>query len=262
MNPMKLMRRFLIVGSVGAAALASVACSADPERDASSDPKLAAISAYDEPATPTIAPGSLRAFDVFPDGRFEEAEAWPSYQTKNWDWGEEGVNSPSNSGSAVEVEDILSPGQVMTGIGARASTNAITRMRLRARSILSNWSWDPVGATWQDWVRLPEDDGGNAAELEIALQHPFVAVGIGLGVSGHNIAAIRLRKREYSPSQHQLVGAESEDAVGVGPGELYWDTGFITQSAALKAKMVIVGVGLRELNDNLSTLRVWTAYLD
>lgn len=262
MNPARQTRRFLIIGSVAVTALASAACSSSSESDAPSDPTLSAISAYADPPTPTIAPDSLRAFDVFPDGSHEEVAAWPTYETKNWDWGEEGVNSPSNSGSAVEVEDILSPGQVMTGIGARASTNAITRMRLRARSILPDWSWDPVGATWQDWVRLPEDDGGNAAELEIALQHPFVAVGIGIGVSGHNIAAIRLRKREYSPSQRQLVGAESEDAVGTGPGELYWDTGFITQSAALKAKMVIVGVGLREANDNVTTLRVWTAYLD
>jgi hypothetical protein len=252
----------LALGVMGLAGGASMACSGSETGEAPSDPRAAAIAAYDAPESLAILPGSLRAFDVAPDGSFAEAEAWPSYQTKNWDWGDEGVHQPSNSGSAVEVEDLLSPGQVLTGIGARASENAVTRMRLRARSILSNWSWDPVGSTWQDWVRLPSDDGGNQAEMEIALQSPFVAVGVGMGISGHNIAAIRLRKREYSPSQHKLIGAESEDAVGTGAGELYWDTGFITQSADLKAKMVVVGVGLRELNDNLTTLRVWTAYLD
>lgn len=134
-------------------------------------------------------------------------------------------------------------------------------MRLRAISIRDDWSWDPVGATWQDWVRLPSDDGSNQPELEMAIEKPFIAVGLGMGITNHNLAVIRIRKREYSPSQHKLIGTEYEDAVGAGLGELYWDTGFITQTASQKAKMVIVGVGVREFNDNLTTLRIWTAYL-
>jgi hypothetical protein len=249
-------------------AAAVVACGGEGEGAGESSPVKTTEAAYAKPQTPTIKPGSLRAFDVATSGEVAEvsladaAPVAPANQASNWDWGDEGVHAPSNSGSAVEVEDLMSPGYVMMGIGARVGGHAVTRMRLRQIGIRNDWSWDPVGSVWRNWARHPEDDGANQAELELAIQKPYVAVGLGFGITDQNVKAIRIRKREYSPSQHKLIGQELEDAVGTGPGELYWDTSYITQPASQKEKMVIVGVGLRESGDDLTTLRVWAAYLD
>jgi hypothetical protein len=242
----------------------AVACGNEAQTSGDLSPR----DAYASPESPVIKPGSLRAFDVTKDGALTEvdlsqlAPIAPPRQANNWDWGDEGVYSPSNSGSATEVEAVLSPGYVMTGIGARVGGGAVTRLRLRQIGIRENGTWDAVGAIWRDWVRHPSDDGGNLPELELAVPKPFVAVGIGFGITNQNVAAISIKKREYSPAQRKLIGSETMDSQGVGRGELYWDTSFVTQTPADKEKMVVVGVGLRENNDNLSTLRVWSAYLD
>jgi hypothetical protein len=240
-----------------------IACS---EASDSSDGELGE-GAYASPATPTIAPGTLRGFDISPTGEVSEvpvnaAAAAPPANTANWDWGDEGAHTPSGSGWFIEVEDLLSPGYVMMGVGARVALGAVTRMRLRQIRILDDWSWDPAGPALRNWVRHSADDGGNLAELEIAIQEPYVAVGIGFGITDQNVSSITMRKRQYSPTQHQLVGEELVDSVGTGASELYWDTSFITQPVSQKEKMVLVGLGLREIGDNLTTLRVWAAYLD
>lgn len=243
-------------------AMVCLACSVSPE-----DPQApeTQASAYDEPWNPVIKAGSLVAYDVNTAGEMRRVptEELPltSRSTQNWDWGDEAPYYPS-SGTGIEVEDILSPGYVMMGIGARADAGAVTRLRLRQIAIRNDWTWDPAGAAWAAWARHPSDDGQNTAELELAISKPYVAVGLGMGLTNQNIKTIRIAKREYSPSQHKLIGGEYEDQIGPGAGELYWNTSYITHPAGMKEKMVIVGVGLRENNDNIETLRVWAAYLD
>lgn len=221
---------------------------------------------YAAPETPVIKPGSLVAYDVDTRGNVRKVSdnelALPEKSAQNWDWGDEGVHSPSGSGTGVEVEDVLSPGYVLMGLGTRVDGGAVTRLRLRQIGIRNDWSWDPVGAVWADWVRHPTDDGQNTAELELAISKPYIAIGLGMGISDQNTRMLTIKKREYSPSQRKLIGSEITDQVGSGGAELFWDTSFITHPPGMKEKMVVVGVGLRENADNVATLRVWSAYLD
>ncbi len=247
-----------LTGAVGA--MVNVACSAASEAPSQSNEPAAE---YKVPNTPVIRPNSLVGFEVSSNGQVKPIpeSQFPGKRTENWDWGDEAAHYAS-SGTGIEVEDILSPGYVLTGIGGRVAGGAVTRIRLKQIGIRNDWSWDPVGAHWVAWVRHSTDDGQNTAELSLEVAKPYVVVGIGMGISDQNLKTIRLTKREYSPSQRKLIGAEFEDQIGPGAGELYWNTSYITHPAGMKEKMVVVGVGLRENNDNLATLKVYAAYLD
>lgn len=254
-------RRTAMAVLVAAYASTVCGCAHDPPEDFGDDGDY---EAYSDPGSSIVRADSLTAFEVSPDGSFREVELFEQagLTPKNWDWGDEGTHYPSNSGSFLEVEKVLQPGFVLTGIGARVGNDAVTRMRLRQIGIQPNWTWDLAGSIWTDWVRHPADDGKSFAELEISVAKPFVITGLGMRISSGNVSHIRVQKREYSPASHKLVNPPLLDTVGSGAAELYWDTSFITHPYGMLDKMVIVGVGLRENSDNLTTLKIYAAYLD
>jgi hypothetical protein len=254
--------RLVVSGVVVLLAAGAYGCSGAGDEGSTSSHPSAPGGSYALPETPVIKPGSLMAFDVNPDGSFQQVSA-SELEAKNWDWGDQAAHYPSGSGTTVELEKLLNPGKVLMGFGARVSEGAVTRMRVRSIGILEDWTWDAVGAQWTDIVRCCGDDGQPGMELEIEVNRPFVVTGIGAGITNQNMQWIAVQKREYSPNSRKLVGPKYVDQRGCcWPGERYWETSYVTQTIAQEEKMVVVGLGLREHNDNIGTLRVYAAYLD
>jgi hypothetical protein len=232
---------------------ATAGCSAEPEgTGTTSDPDNSVFEA-----------NSLRAFEInMKDGVVTERfidHSDSAMTLKNWTGNAD--ENPHTSGSgAIEVRVFADQGHVVQGLGGRAIPTGITRLRVKQVRVASNGSLG-VGF-WGPYARHPNDTGGDGDETTHFVTNPELVTGVGLSISNGNLRNVALAHRTYNEATGCLDPVERIDGSRAATWERFWGTQLLQNTLEdVKLRTVVVGVGARELSDNVESITVYTKTL-
>lgn len=248
---------FLLV----AAALVSLAasgCAQEPDWPEQDESEVPVLHSEDSPAT-FAATSELDldsqepdAFNYTPAPLADSQSVEPRSASTNF------VDRWSGPQNQVEAKLFIGRHRAVVGVGARAKPGKVTTLRVQTRELKANGT---LGS-----LREYRSGSNPNHNLEVWCQAPIGHLLTGLGSRIHNgdVTTMRIYYRRYNPNQRKLVGPVYSKGCGSSPNHalerriVSWEE-FTLPTREDRA--VITGLSMRELNDDLNSLRLRFRFL-
>lgn len=153
----------------------------------------------------------------------------------------------------VEAKIFVGRHRAIVGVGARVKPGEVTTLRVHARQVMPNGT---LGG-------LREYRGGSEPNhnLEVWCKAPagHLLTGLGGRIRNDNMTTLRIYYRKYNPNTRKLVGPVFNKGCGTAPNHalerrvVSWEA---FTNPARENRAIVTGLSMRELSDNLNSLRL------